>query len=223
MAKLLAGSKWQEVPWHGWRRLCAATLYQARTPMPSINAWCGWRSTQTARGYTECPEEGTIKLVHGPEPQIQSARTCSQRGPLYSKSTMSGLRDCSPTTSSAIATTTMTTGSAAQVPWGAVTPRPEPEDECPRKCALEGQEPDLVGRSPDGGHQPAKWNTFLDPNNGRPCMASLKTVQNPGVESGVANGLKVTRSQAFRAVLRTQKALRISHKGTVDNDAGRCH
>ena len=63
MAKLLAGSKWQEVRWHGWRRLCAGTLYQAGTPEPSIKAWCRWRSTQTARGYVECREEVTIKLV----------------------------------------------------------------------------------------------------------------------------------------------------------------
>ena len=63
MAKLFVGSKWQEVRWHGWRRLCAATLYQAGTPMPSIKAWCRWRSTQTARGYAEWLEEGTIKLV----------------------------------------------------------------------------------------------------------------------------------------------------------------
>ena len=63
MAKLLAGSKWQEVRWHGWHRLCAATLNRGGTPMPSIKAWCGWRSTQTAEGYAECPEEGTIKLV----------------------------------------------------------------------------------------------------------------------------------------------------------------
>ena len=31
--------------------------------MPSIKAWCSWRSTQIAIGYAECPEEGTIKVV----------------------------------------------------------------------------------------------------------------------------------------------------------------
>ena len=31
--------------------------------MPSIKAWCRWRSTPTARGYAEGAEEGTIKLV----------------------------------------------------------------------------------------------------------------------------------------------------------------
>ena len=63
MAKLLAGSKWREVRWHGWHRLCAATLYQARTPMLSIKAYCKGTSTQTARGYAAGPEEGTINLV----------------------------------------------------------------------------------------------------------------------------------------------------------------
>ena len=31
--------------------------------MPNIKSWCRWQSTETARGYAECPEEGTIKLV----------------------------------------------------------------------------------------------------------------------------------------------------------------
>ena len=31
--------------------------------MPSIKAWCRWRSTQTGRVYAECPEQETIKLI----------------------------------------------------------------------------------------------------------------------------------------------------------------
>ena len=90
---------------------------------------------------------------NGPEPQIRLARTCSQRGHPNLKSTMSGQRDHSPTTFSAIATTAMTTGSAAQVPQGAVTPRPDPLNECPRKSAVGGQGPNLVGCSPSSSRQ----------------------------------------------------------------------
>ena len=63
MMKLLVGSKWQDVMWHGWHQICADTLFQGGAPMPNIKSWCRWRSTETARGYAECPEEGTIKLV----------------------------------------------------------------------------------------------------------------------------------------------------------------
>ena len=37
MVKLLAGSRWQDVRWHAWRRLCAATLFHTGAPMP--NNW----------------------------------------------------------------------------------------------------------------------------------------------------------------------------------------
>ena len=36
MAKLLAGSKWQDIR---WCRLCAATLFQVGAPMPNIKSW----------------------------------------------------------------------------------------------------------------------------------------------------------------------------------------
>ena len=39
MAKLLARSKWQDVRWHGRRRLCDATLFQAGALMPNIKSW----------------------------------------------------------------------------------------------------------------------------------------------------------------------------------------
>ena len=126
---------------------------------------------------------------------------------------MSGQRGCSPTTSLAIATTAMMVGDAVQVPWGAVTPRPDPEDVCPRKSAVEGQQPNLVGRSPDGWQQLAKWNAFLDPTSDRPAWLPYKQCRNLAwkVSLGVANGLKVSRSEAFRVVqlvlLRARKRL----------------
>ena len=103
------------------------------------------------KGVRSARKKGQSNLSpNGPERQIRSARTCSQRGHPELKSTMSGQRDCSPTTFSAIATTAMTSESAAQVPRGAVAPRPDPADECPRRSAVGGQGPKLVGRSPDG-------------------------------------------------------------------------
>ena len=107
----------------------------------------------------------------------------------------------------------MTAESAAQVPRGAVTPRPDPRDECPRRSAVGGQGPNLVGRSPNGWQQPAKWNTYLDPVSGRQASLPHKQCRALAwkVSRGVANGLKVPRSEAFRALqlvlLRARKRL----------------
>ena len=76
-------------------------------------------------------KEPSNSSPNGLEPQIWSARTCSQRDHPSLRSAMSSQWCCSPTTSSAIATTAMTSRSAAQGPCGAVTPRPDPKDERP--------------------------------------------------------------------------------------------
>ena len=149
MAKLLAGSKWQNVRWHRWHRLCAATLYQAGTPMPSIKSWWRWRSTQTARGYTECPEEGTPRAT-SQEPQIPSARTCMPRSLQDWKSAIYGRQDCSPATFSATTKIVIMAGGAAQATRGAVTPRFDPGNVYRRESVVEGPEPNVVGRSPHG-------------------------------------------------------------------------
>ena len=106
---------------------------------------------------------------NGPQPQIRLARTWLQRGHPYLKSTMSGQPDCSPTTFSAIATTAMTAEITVQMPRKAMTPRPDPADECPRISAVGAQGLNLVGCGPDGWQPPAKWNTYLNPASG--CQA----------------------------------------------------
>ena len=107
----------------------------------------------------------------------------------------------------------MTTWGAAQVPRGAVTPKPDPEDVCPRKSTVEGPEPNLVGCSPKGWQQPAKWNAFLDASNDSQFWLRDKqcTTLAWKVSRGVANELKLSCSEAFRAVqlilLRARKRL----------------
>ena len=60
----------------------------------------------------------------------------------------------------------------------------------------------MVGHSPDGWQLPAKWNAFLDPSNDRRVWLRYKQCRALAwkVSRGVANGLKVSRSEAFRAV-----------------------
>ena len=69
--------------------------------------------------------------------------------------------------SSATAMTATTVAGAAQVPRGAVTPWPDPEDVYRRKSAVKGPEPNVVGRSLDGSQLPEKLNAFLDPSSDR--------------------------------------------------------
>ena len=83
----------------------------------------------------------------------------------------------------------------------------------PRQSAVEGLESNLVGCSPNGWQQPAKWNTFLDPTNDRQSWLPYKQCRILAwkVSHRVANGLNVSRSEAFRAVqlvlLRARKRL----------------
>ena len=84
------------------------------------------------RGMRSAQKKGQSNLSpNGPAPQISSARTCSRRGHVDLQSPMSGKRNSSPTTFSAIVLTAETLDNEAQVPRGAMTPRPDPADECP--------------------------------------------------------------------------------------------
>ena len=91
---------------------------------------------------------------------------------------------------------------AAQVPRGAVTPKPDPKDVSIQKSAVEGPEPNVVGHSPDCWRQPAKWNTFFDPPSDSQVWIPSKQCRALAwkVSRGLANGMKVSRSEAFRAV-----------------------
>ena len=48
--------------------------------MPNIKPWCRWRSTEAARGYAECLDEGTIQLVaewpRAPNPLSKDMYAC---------------------------------------------------------------------------------------------------------------------------------------------------
>ena len=97
-----------------------------------------------------------------------------------------------------------------------MTPKSDPGDTCRQKGAIEGPEPKLVGRSSDGWQQLAMWNTFLDPSNDHQGWLPYKQCRTLAWKRGVANGLKVSRSEAFRAVqlilLRAGKQLYEYHR-----------
>ena len=111
---------------------------------------------------------------------------------------MSGQRDCSPTTLSATATATDSRECSASNLGGSDT-RADPGDECPQRSDVGGgQGPNVVGRSPDGWQHPAKWNTYLDLGKAHQAWPLYKHRRTLAWK--VSCGLKVPRSEAFRAM-----------------------
>ena len=85
---------------------------------------------------------------------------------------------------------------------GAVMPTAVPPSECQRENASGGFRPDQVGRSPVHRRQPDLWRVFMDPSNGRQDKLPCKQCQALAwkVSRGVANGLAVSRTKAFKAI-----------------------